>query len=87
MPLAMATTVEKEVDVSTAEYAEEDMGEEADEAEEDTDEEVVEEVAAHMKIELVSQMSPITLKIQSGPHYQTIQGKGSLKTWYAQSSW
>ena len=73
MPLAMATTVEKEVDVSTAEYAEEDMGEEADEAEEDTDEEVVEEVAAHMKMGSKFQISPVTLRIKSGTHYQTIQ--------------
>ena len=58
-----------------------------DEVEEYTAKEVVEEVAAHMKMELVSQMSPITLKIQSGPHSQTIQVKGSLKTRYAQSSW
>ena len=39
------------------------------------DKEVVEEAAAHMKMELTSQKSPITLNIKSGPHYQTIQGK------------
>ena len=27
------------------------------------------------EMELTSQMSPVTLKIKSGPHYQTIQGK------------
>ena len=44
-------------------------------------------VVAHMKMELTSQMSPVTFKIQSRPHYQTIQGKGSLSTRYAQSLW
>ena len=58
-----------------------------DEVEEDTDEEVVEEAEAHMKMELTSQMSPVTLKIQSGPHSQKIQGKVLLRTWYAQISW
>ena len=70
-----------------AEDAPEDMEEELYELDQDAAEEVMEEVVAHMKIELVSQMSPITLKIQSGPHSQTIQGKGSLKTRYTQSSW
>ena len=69
-------------DVST-----EDVEEEVDEVEVNMAEEVVEEVAAHMKMELVSDMSLITLKIQSGLHSQTIQGNGSLKTRYAQSSW
>ena len=32
-------------------------------------------------------MSPVTLKIHSGPHYQTIKGKGSLVNWYTQRSW
>ena len=49
--------------------------------------EAMEEELAHMKMGLTSQMSPVTLKIQSGPHSQTIQGKGSLRTWYAQRSW
>ena len=56
-----------------------------DKVEEDTSKEVVEEVAEHMKMELTSQMSPVTLKIQSGLHYQKIHGKGSLRTRYAQS--
>ena len=51
------------------------MEEEVDKLEEDTSKEVVEGSAAHMKMELTSQMSPITLKIQSGPHPQTMQGK------------
>ena len=58
-----------------AEVAAEDMEEEVAEVEDDTAEEVVEEAAAHMKMELKSYMSPVTLKIQSGPHSQTIQGK------------
>ena len=36
---------------------------------------------------LTSQMSPVTLKIQSGPHSQTIKGKGSLRTRYANIYW
>ena len=39
-----------------------------DKVEEETAEEVMEGAAAHMKTELVYQMSPITLKIQSGLH-------------------
>ena len=57
-----------------------------DELEEDTVKEVVEEVVIHIKMELISQMSPVTLNIQGGPHYQTIQGKVSLRTQYAQTS-
>ena len=34
----------------------------------DTAEDVAEESAAHIKKELISQMSPVTLKIQSGLH-------------------
>ena len=79
------TVATEEVDISMAEVAEEDVEEEVDKVEEDMPEEVVEGAAAHMKMELTSQMSPITLKIQSGPHYKTIQGKGSLMTQYAQS--
>ena len=62
------------------------MEEEVDTVEEDTSEEVLEGAAVHMKMELISQMSPVTLKTQSGPHSQTIQVKGSLMTRYAQSS-
>ena len=43
-----------------------------DEGEEETAEEVVEEAAAHMKMELTSHMSPVTLKIQIRPYSQTI---------------
>ena len=64
----------------------EDMEEEVDEVEEDTNKEVMEEAAAHMKMELISQMSLVSLKIQSGPHSQTMQGKGSLMNEYAQRS-
>ena len=55
--------------------------------EEDTYKEVVEGEVSQMKMELASQMSPDTLKIDSGPHSQAIQGKGSLSNRYAQSSW
>ena len=58
-----------------------------DEVEEDTSKEIVEGAAAHMKMELTSHMSPVTLKINSEPHSQTIQGKVSSRTRYAQSSW
>ena len=73
--------------ISMAEVVAEDVEEEVDKEEEDTSEEVVEELVAHMKMELVSYISAVTLKIQSGPHSQTIQGKGSLRTRYVQSSW
>ena len=51
--------------------------------EDDTADEVVEEAAAHMKMELTSHMSPVTLKIQSGLYSQTIKVKVSLCTWSA----
>ena len=65
----------------------EDVEEEVDKVEEEISKEVVEGAASNMKMKLIYHMSPITLKIQSGPHSQTIQGKGSLRTRYAQSSW
>ena len=58
-----------------SEVPEEDVEEEVDKVEEDMAEEVVEETAANMKMELTYKMSPVTLKIQSGPQYQTIQRK------------
>ena len=54
---------------------------------EDTAEEVLKEVVSHIKMELTSQMTSFTLNIQIGPHSKIIQGKVSLRTWYAQSSW
>ena len=87
MLLDVETVAAEYVDVSMAEVVAEEVEEEVDEVEEETSEEVVEGSAAHIKMELTSQMSPITLKIQSGPHSQTIQIKGSLRTRYAQSSW
>ena len=59
---------EEEVDVSVAEVAAEDVEEEVDKLEQETAEEVVEEAAAHMKTELESHMSPVTLDIKSGTH-------------------
>ena len=49
-------------------------------------EEVVYGAAANMKTELLSQMSPITLKIQIGLHYQMIQRRGSLRNHCTKSS-
>ena len=56
-----------------SEVVEEDVEEEVDELEEDMSKEVVEGAAAHMKMELTSQISPVTLNINSGPQSQTIQ--------------
>ena len=87
MLLDVETVEAEEVDISMAEIVEADVEEEVDEVEEDTPNEVAEGAAAHMKMELSSQMSHVTLNIQSGPHSQKIQGKVSLRTWYAQSPW
>ena len=87
MLLAVKIVSKEEVDVSMAEVVSEDMEEEVGEVEEDTSKEVVEGAAVHIKMKLTSQMSPVTLKIQRGPHSQTIQGKLSLRTRYAQISW
>ena len=72
MILAVETVAAEEVDVSMSEVAAKDVEEDLDKGEEDTSKEVVERAAAHMKMELTSQMSSITLKIQSGPHSQKI---------------
>ena len=69
------------------EVAAESLEEEVDKVEEETAEEVVEEAASHMKMKLTSHISPVTLKIHSGLHSQTIQGKESLRNRYAQSSY
>ena len=63
-----------------SEVAAEDVEEEMDKVEEEMVEEVVEKKAAHMKIELISQMSPVTFSIWVGSHSQMIQGRGSLST-------
>ena len=44
-----------------------------DDIEEVTSKEVAEGEAEHIKMELEYHISPITLKIQSGPHFKTIQ--------------
>ena len=72
MLLDVETVSEEEVDVSMSEVAEEDVEEDMDTVEEGTAKEVVEEAEAHMKMELTYQMPPVTLKIKSGPHSQTI---------------
>ena len=87
MLLAVETVELEEVDISMSEVVAEDVEEEVKELEEDIFEEVVDWAAAHMKMELIYLMSPITLNIQSGPQSQTIQGKESLRTRYAQSYW
>ena len=58
-----------------------------DELEDGMSKELLEGAAVHMKMELIYQMSPVTLKIHIGPHSQTIQVKGSLRTRYAQNPW
>ena len=69
------------------EVAAEDAEEQVDKVEEDMSEEVVGEAVAHMKTELTYHMSPGTLRIQSGLHYQTVQGRGSLRTRCAHRYW
>ena len=64
MTLAMVTAAAEEWDDSMFKDASEDVEEEVDEEEED-----VEEVAAHMKMQMIYQMSPITLKINIGSHF------------------
>ena len=86
MILAAETVAEEAMDVLMSEVTAEDVEKEVENLDEDTADEVLEEAVAHMKMELTSQMSPVTLKIQSGLHYQKIHGKGSLRTRYAQSS-
>ena len=86
MLLDLETVETEDVDILMAYVASEDVEEEVDEVEEETNKDVMEEAAAHMKMELKSQISPVNLKIQSGPHYQTMQGKGSLMNEYAQRS-
>ena len=75
MILAVETVETEEVDISMAEVVTEDVEEEVGEVEEYTSEDVTEGAESHMKMELISHMSPVTLNIQSGPHSQTIQGK------------
>ena len=72
MLLVVDTVAASDVEVSMAEVMIEDMEEELYWVEEDTSEEVAEGTSAHMKIELTYHISLVTLKIQSGPHYQTI---------------
>ena len=82
MLLGVETVSAEEVDVSMAYFLADNLKEEVDEVEEDMAEDIMEEAAAHMKMELISQLSFITLKIQGGPHYLTKQGKVSLRNRY-----
>ena len=50
------------------EDAADDVEEEVDEVEEGVVKEVMEELVAHMQMGFKSQMSPVTLKMKSGPH-------------------
>ena len=68
MLMAVETVVAEEVDVLMVEEGDEELYE----VEEDTPKEVVERSKEHIKIELSSQMSPVTLNIYSGPHSQKI---------------
>ena len=87
MLLAVETVTTEEVGISMAEFVAEDVEEDVDEVKHNTSKEVVEGAAAHTRMELTSHISPYSLKIQSGLHSQRIQGKGSLRTLYAQSYW
>ena len=68
MTMSVVNVATKEVDVSMAKDAVEDVGVYVDKVEEYTAVEVVEEAAAHMKMGLTYHMSPVTLKIWSGMH-------------------
>ena len=87
MLLDIDTMSVEEVDIFVTEVDAYDKEEEVDKVEEATSEEVAEGEPAHTKTELIYQMSPVTLKIQSGPHPQMIQGRTSLRTQSEQSSW
>ena len=73
MPSAVVIAAAEEVDVLMSEDVTEDVGGEVEKVEEDAAKEFVEETAAHIKMGLASQMSPVTLKMHSGPHYQMIK--------------
>ena len=62
------------------EVVSEDVEKDVYEVQDYTAEEVLEEAAANMKMELTSQMLPVTLNIKGGLHFQTIGVKGSPRT-------
>ena len=64
MLLAVETVAAEKVDVSMVEVVVEGIEEEVDKVEEYTHKEIVEGAAAYTKMELTSQISPVTLKIQ-----------------------
>ena len=69
MILSVLTAELDKVEASTDKDDTGEVEEEVDDTEEDiVTTEVVEELAAHMKIVLESQISPDTLKMKSGPH-------------------
>ena len=84
MILAAETVAEEAMEFLMSEVTAEDVEKEVENLDEDTADEVLEEAVAHMKMELTSQMSPVTLKIWIGLHSETIQGKVSLRTRYTQ---
>ena len=59
MPLDRATSAEEDVKVSMAKDVEEDAEKEVDKTEEDATKEIAEEVEAHMKMGLTSNLLPI----------------------------
>ena len=63
MPLALVNASAEEMNASMTEDAAEDVGEEVENVEEDTDEGVLVEAVEHMKIVLIYNMSPITVKM------------------------
>ena len=60
MLLSVKTVAAEVVDVSMAEVTAEDVEEEADKGEEDFSKQIVEEAEENIKMELTSQMSPVT---------------------------
>ena len=75
MPLTAVTTSDEYVEIFTNEDVAKDVGEEVNGLDEAGADEVVEEVAANIKMGLTSQMSPVTLNMQSGTHSRTRQEK------------
>ena len=81
MPLAVYTAAAEEVNALMTDDATEDV----DKVEEDVTEEATEEAAVHMKMGFKYKMSPVTLKMQSGPHSQMRQEQGYQRTQYTLS--
>ena len=75
MPLTAVTTSDEDVEFLTNEDVEKNVGEEVNGVDEAAADEVVEEVKENIKMGLTSQMSPVTLNMQSGTQFRTRQEK------------